>query len=187
VLKLSLKITSYWFVESLISARRATIIVTAYFLLKGGPRNVSWSVADMVFGRSGLLKGRGSGWMLWGVGERFRWVLNTLPGSGVFIYVTRGQGTRGGLALYGFAGEAFELKQPYWPEGSWPKAFHLNVELAAPGVLEKPEEPQSWRLTPREELAKLGVRVLPGPQKLSSDSATLLVRMLENSGWTMLK
>jgi len=158
--------------------------VAAYFLLKGSPRNVSWSVADMVFGRSGLLKGRGPGWMLWGVGERFRWVLDALPGSRVFIYVTRGQGIRGGLALYGLAGEVFELKQPYWPEGSWPRAFHLKVELAAPGVLENPKEPQSWRLTPMEELAKLGVRVLPGPQKLRESEAQALAKLIESSWWS---
>jgi len=98
----------------------SSCLVAACFLLKGSPRNVSWSVSDMVSGRSGLLKGRGSGWMLWGVGERFRWVLDALPGSRVFIYVTRGQGTRGGLALYGVAGETFELEQPYWPAGILP-------------------------------------------------------------------
>jgi hypothetical protein len=153
----------------------------AHFLLKGSPRNVSWSVADMVQRKSKLLAGKPRGWMVWGVNERFTWVLDQLPGSTVFLYVTRRAGTEGGLALYGAAHEVFELKEPYWPEGSWVRAFYLEVRAAAPGVLENPENPAAWRLVPRERLAEAGVKLLPGPQKLKEEQARSLARLLEEA------
>jgi len=152
--------------------------VAASFLLKGSPRNVSWSLADMVYRRTDLLRGKPERWMLWGVNERFQWVLKALPGSEVFLYVTKGAGTGGGLALCGTARELLELREPYWPEGTWTKAFYLEVEAVAPGVLESPEDPSSWRLVPMEELRKVGVRVLPGPQRLEEGQARALASML---------
>ena len=89
------------------------------FLLKGSPENLSWSLQDMKSGRSGLLEGKPENWMLWGVNERFRWVLQQLEGSEVFVYATKGYGIEGGLALYGVARGVAELSGRYWPWGCW--------------------------------------------------------------------
>jgi len=88
------------------------------FLLKGSPENLSWSLQDMKSRRSGLLKGKPENWMLWGVNERFRWVLQRLEGSEVFVYA-RGVGVEGGLALYSVARGVAELSGRYWPWGCW--------------------------------------------------------------------
>jgi len=117
--------------------------------------------------------------MLWGVNPRFKWVLKQLPSSTVFLYVTKGEGVSGGLALYGIAREVIDLEEPYWPEGAWEKAFYLEVKATAPGVLENPENPTSWRLISREKLKAKGIIVLPGPQKLEEEIAQLLKQMLE--------
>ena len=144
------------------------------FLLKGSPENLSWSLRDMRERRSDLLRGKPESWMVWGVNERFRWVLQQLEGSEVFIYVTRGAGIEGGLALYGVAQGVTELSGKYWPLGERWLAFYLEVRKAAPGVLEHSEDPKAWNLVPREKLAEAGVPVLPGPQKLKPEQAKKL-------------
>jgi len=54
------------------------------------------------------------------------------------------------------------------------------VKRAAPGVLEHPEDPRAWKLVPREKLAKAGVPVLPGPQKLKPEQADKLKGLLKS-------
>ena len=133
----------------------------------------------MKYRKSRLLKGKPKNWMVWGVNERFNWVLERLPGSTVFLYVTKGAGVAGGLALYGTAHEVFNLEEPYWPEGEWRKAFYLEISAAVPGVLEEPGSPTAWKLVSREKLAKVGVKILPGPQKLGEREAELLKQLLK--------
>jgi len=153
--------------------------VAAAFLLKGSPENLSWSLRDMRERGSEVLRGRPAGWMVWGVSERFQWVLERLEGSEVYVYATRGAGVEGGLALYGTAVGRAELSGRYWPRGEKWLAFYLEVKAAAPGVLENPENPRAWRLVPRERLVEAGVPVLPGPQKLKPEQAQALKKLLE--------
>ncbi|MEM1632482.1 MAG: hypothetical protein QXX83_10170 [Thermofilum sp.] len=138
---------------------------------------MSWSLVDMKYRRTSVLWGRPSSWMVWGVNERFKWLLNRLP-FGVFIYVAASPSGGSGLALCGTALEPVELAEAYWPQGGGWKAFYLEVELAAPGVLDEPENPARWRLVPRDALERLGVRVLPGPQKLSGEVVDALKGLL---------
>jgi len=153
--------------------------VAEAFLLKGSPENLSWSLRDMKGRRSELLKGKPESWMVWGVSERFEWVLQRLEGREVFVYATRGAGIEGGLALYGIARGRAELGGKYWPQGERWLAFYLEVKKAAPGVLEYPENPKAWNLVPREKLVKSGIPVLPGPQKLKLEQAEKLKGLLE--------
>jgi hypothetical protein len=153
--------------------------VAAAFLLKGSPENLSWSLQDMKSRKSGLLKGKPVNWMVWGVNEKFKWILQQLEGSEVFVYATKGAGIEGGLALYGVARGVAELSGKYWPQGEKWLAFYLEVRKAAPGVLEHPENPKAWKLVPREKLAEAGVPVLPGPQKLKPEQAEILRKLLE--------
>jgi hypothetical protein len=113
-----------------------------------------------------------------GVNERFKWVLKQLEGCEVFVYVTRGPSTEGGLALYGVARGVAALSGKYWPQGEGWVAFYLEVRGAAPGVLENPEDPKQWKLVPRERLREAGIPVLPGPQKLKLEQAEALRRTL---------
>jgi hypothetical protein len=55
--------------------------VAAAFLLKGSPENLSWSLQDMKSRKSGLLKGKPENWMVWGVNEKFKWILQQLEGA----------------------------------------------------------------------------------------------------------
>ena len=153
--------------------------MAAAFLLKGSPENLSWSLQDMKSRKSGLLKGKPENWMVWGVNEKFKWILQQLEGSEVFVYATKGAGIEGGLALYGVARGVAELSGKYWPQGEKWLAFYLEVRKAAPGVLEHPENPKAWKLAPREKLAEAGVPVLPGPQKLKPEQAEILRKLLE--------
>ena len=153
--------------------------MAAAFLLKGSPENLSWSLQDMKSRKSGLLKGKPENWMVWGVNEKFKWILQQLEGSEVFVYATKGAGIEGGLALYGVARGVAELSGKYWPQGEKWLAFYLEVRKAAPGVLEHPENPKAWKLVPREKLAEAGVPVLPGPQKLKPEQAEILRKLLE--------
>jgi hypothetical protein len=153
--------------------------VAAAFLLKGSPENLTWSLQDMKSRKSGLLKGKPVNWMVWGVNEKFKWILQQLEGSEVFVYATKGAGIEGGLALYGVARGVAELSGKYWPQGEKWLAFYLEVRKAAPGVLEHPENPKAWKLVPREKLAEAGVPVLPGPQKLKPEQAEILRKLLE--------
>ncbi len=130
--------------------------------------------------RSDLLKGKPENWMIWGVNEKFRWVLQQLESSEVFVYATRSAGLEGGLALYGVARGVAELSGKYWPQGGKWLAFYLEVRKAAPGVLEHPENPKAWKLVPREKLVETGVPVLPGPQKLKPEQAEVLRKLLES-------
>ncbi|RLE84595.1 MAG: hypothetical protein DRJ41_02860 [Thermoprotei archaeon] len=150
-----------------------------YLLLKGSPNNVSWSLTDMKYKRSELLKGKPDKWMLWGIRERFKWILNDLPGSLVFLYVTKGEEISGGLALYGVAHEVIELKKKYWPQGVWRRGFYLELKGAVKGIIENPENPTEWRLILREKLRKLGIAILPGPQKISEDKANILKELFK--------
>ena len=149
------------------------------FLLKGSPENLSWSLRDMRGRSSGALLGKPERWMVWGVNERFGWVLERLEGCEVFVYVTRSAGAGGGLALYGVARGRAELHERYWPRGERWQPFYLEVLLAAPGVLESPEDPGAWRLVPREKMQEAGVPVLPGPQKLKPEQAEALKKLLQ--------
>ncbi len=153
--------------------------MAAAFLLKGSPENLTWSLQDMKSRKSGLLKGKPVNWMVWGVNEKFKWILQQLEGSEVFVYATKGAGIEGGLALYGVARGVAELSGKYWPQGEKWLAFYLEVRKAAPGVLEHPENPKAWKLVPREKLAEAGVPVLPGPQKLKPEQAEILRKLLE--------
>lgn len=149
------------------------------FLLKGSPENLSWSLQDMKSKRSELLKPKPENWMVWGVNERFEWVLQRLEGREVFVYATRGAEVEGGLALYGVARGVAEFSGKYWPQGEKWLAFYLEVRRAAPGVLEHPEDPRTWKLVPREKLVEAGVPVLPGPQRLKPEQAEALKKLLE--------
>lgn len=152
--------------------------MTESFLFKGSPENLSWSIVDMKRHVSKNLQGKPLNWMIWGVNERFKWVLKRLEGCEVFVYVTRGPSTEGGLALYGVARGAATLSEKYWPQGEGWAAFYLEVKGAAPGVLEYPEDPKQWKLVPRERLREAGIPLLPGPQKLKLEQAEALRRTL---------
>jgi hypothetical protein len=93
-----------------------TILVAESFLFKGSPENLSWSLVDMKRHVSKNLQGKPHNWMIWGVNERFKWVLKWLEGGEVFVYVTRGPSTEGGLALYGVARGVAALSGKYWPQ-----------------------------------------------------------------------
>ncbi|MEM4677403.1 MAG: hypothetical protein QXY55_05900, partial [Candidatus Korarchaeota archaeon] len=138
---------------------------------------MSWSLVDMKYRRTNVLSSKPGSWMVWGVNERFKWLLDKLP-FGVFIYVAASPGAGSGLALYGTALEPVELAEAYWPRGGGWRAFYLEVELAAPGVLDSPEDPARWRLVSRDALERLGVRVLPGPQRLGGEVVGALKGLL---------
>lgn len=141
--------------------------------MKGSVVNLSWSLSDMKYRRTRLLYSKPMNWMIWGVNEKFQWVLRRLPFE-VFIYVVRSLGAPSGLALYGTALEPIELAEKYWPQGEGWKAFCMEVKAAALGVLENPESPEHWKLISQDELRKRGIKILPGPQKLiEADAATL--------------
>lgn len=135
----------------------------------------------MKYRKTRLLENKPKNWMLWGINERFKWVLRELPNSTVFLYVTRKRGVGGGLALYGTVHEIVEIKERYWPEGVWRKAFYLEIRSAAPEVLEKPESPSTWKLVSRKKLAEIGIRILPGPQKIREKEAEKLKLLLKFS------
>ena len=144
------------------------------FLLKGSPENLSWSLRDMRERGSDLLRGKPESWMVWGVSERFEWVLQRLEGREVFVYVTRGAGIEGGLALYGVAQGVTELSGKYWPQGEGRLALYLEVIEAAPGVLEHPEDPKAWKLVPIEKLGETDMEV----QELKPEQADKLKKNL---------
>lgn len=143
------------------------------FLLKGSAVNLSWSLFDMKYRQTKALLGKPSNWMVWGVNERFKWVIASFPFE-AFIYVVSSPEAPSGLALYGTALEPVELPEKYWPRGEKWKTFFMKIEAAAPGVLEEPEFPARWRLVPRDEMKKKGVFIMPGPQKLDAVTAAAL-------------
>jgi hypothetical protein len=154
--------------------------VTESFLFKGSFENLSWSIVDMKRRVSKALHGMPDNWMIWGVNERFKWVLKRLEEDEVFVYVTKGPSIDGGLALYGVAMGVATLSEKYWPKGEGWAAFYLEVKGAAPGVLEYPEDPKQWKLVPKEKLREAGIPLLPGPQKLKQERAEALKKTLKS-------
>jgi len=167
-----------FFVDNLLNSYLDTILVTESFLFKGSFENFSWSIVDMKRHVSKALHGKPDNWMIWGVNERFKWILKRLEGDEVFVYVTKGSDIDGGLALYGVARGAATLSEKYWPKGEGWAAFYLKVKGAAPGVLEYPEDPKQWKLVPKGKLREAGIPLLPGPQKLKPEQAMVLKKML---------
>lgn len=116
--------------------------------------------------------------MLWGINERFKWVLNRLHFE-VFIYAKASLRSASGLALHGLTLEPVELAGRYWPESEAWRAFYVEVRAAAPGVLEEPENYEHWRLVPLDKMKKKGIKVLPGPQRLKEAEIAALKLLLE--------
>jgi hypothetical protein len=148
------------------------------FLLKGTPTNLSWSLIDMKNKKTPLLRDKPDNWMIWGVNQRFAWIIKQLENSEIFIYVTKSEVTPGGLAIYGIAKETLHLAEKYWPQGEKWTPFLLEIKAAAPGILEHPEDPKYWKLLPKAKLEEEGIRVLPGPQKIRKPSSKILEMLI---------
>ncbi|WP_288007908.1 hypothetical protein [Thermofilum sp.] len=149
------------------------------FLLKATPTNLSWSLIEMKNQKNPLLKGKPSNWMIWGVNQRFAWIIKQLENSEVFVYVTKSEATQGGLAIYGIAREILQLAEKYWPQGEKWTPFLLEIKAAAPGVIEHPEDPKQWKLIPKTTLEEKGIKILPGPQKLKPELSKILKEIME--------
>jgi hypothetical protein len=148
----------------------------SYLLLKGSLENFLHSLGDFLGRRSELIRQFPAGTFLWGarrVDSRVK------AGVGVFLYVTKNQYNKGGLALYGRLLDVREFSGRYWPSGEWHYLLPIRAERAARGVLESPGDPARWRLPTRVQLEGLGVRVLPGIQTVKPELAEKLIELLE--------
>ena len=96
----------------------------------------------------------------------------------MLLYLSRSEYDPGDVALFGTLEMPVELRERYWPEGEWPILLPIRVVKFARGVLENPDNPRRWKLVTREVLAQLGVKVLPGPQKIDDKVIEKVVNLM---------
>jgi len=135
-------------------------------LLKADIKNFFHSLKDYLERRSQLIRRFPPGVFIWGSRARSSLLVE---GSKVLLYLSRNRFNNGGVVLYGELLRPFETSERYWPEGVWNIVLPIKVLKFAKGVVERPDDPASWRLVDRNKLAELGVKVLPGIQKIDDD------------------
>jgi len=135
-------------------------------LLKGGIKNFLHSLNDYMERKSRLINTFPKGVFIWGARARSSLLVE---GSKALLYLSKNEFNDGGIVLYGELLRPFETSERYWPEGEWSVILPIKVLKFAKGVVERPDDPASWRLVDRNKLAELGVKVLPGIQKIDDD------------------
>jgi len=143
-------------------------------LLKGGVVNFLHSLRDYVERRS-LAARFPPGVFLWGARSRSSLYVE---GVKVLLYLSKSEYGPGGVALFGTLERPVELRERYWPEGEWLILLPIRVVNFARGVLENLDNPRAWKLVTREVLAQLGVKVLPGPQKIDDKVVEEIVKLM---------
>jgi len=135
-------------------------------LLKAGIKNFLYSLKDYLKRKSQLISRFPAGVFIWGTQVHSSLFVE---GTKVLLYLSRNEFNNGGIVLHGELLRPFETSERYWPEGEWSVILPIKVLKFAKGVVERPDDPASWRLVDRNKLAELGVKVLPGIQKIDDE------------------
>lgn len=133
-----------------------------YLLLKGGLENFKTSLEDYLTRKSQLLKALPEGSILWGVN------VNSVllkRGNKAFLYVSKSNNFEGGIVLEGEILSVGELKQPYWKSGNWNKYVAMKVIIIPLKGLDETK----WKYITLGRMKELGIKPLPGIQKISDD------------------
>lgn len=80
--------------------------------------------------------------------------------------------------MYGILQRPEELNEKYWPMGEWRLLLPIKVARFARGILEYPENPKKWRLIDRHKLVEIGIKVLPGTQKIPDEVIDKVIELL---------
>ena len=145
-----------------------------YILLKGTLENFTVSLKDYIETKSDLIKKYPKGSFIWGIR-----VPNNLlsKGTKAFLYVNKTESFPGGIVLEGEVLDVAELKEKYWPEGEWNYYVVLKV-LKIPDSVVKEKDAKKWKIVDRNQLKELGVKVLPGIQKIDDKIGAKIEELL---------
>ena len=145
-----------------------------YVLLKGTLQNFLVSLRDHVEMESDLIKKYPKGSFIWGLRAMNRLVSK---GTKVFLYVNKAEDFSGGVVLEGEVVDVAELKEKYWPEGEWNYYVALKV-LRIPSSVLKEKDPRKWKVIDLDKMRELGVKLLPGVQKVDDSVGAKIEELL---------
>lgn len=145
-----------------------------YILLKGKLNNFMFSLEDYITKKSNIIKRFPQDVLLWG-GSRTYSLYE--KGANVFLYLSREVDFQGGVVLYGELLTPQQLKEKYWPEGEWPILLPIKIKKLAQGVVENPKDPEKWKIITLDKLKELGIRPLPGIQKIEDETGGKIVKL----------
>lgn len=145
-----------------------------YVLLKGTIPNFLISLRDYVEAKSDVIKKYPKGSFIWGIRAP-----NSLVSRGnkVFLYINKSDDFPGGIVLEGEVIDVAELKEKYWPEEVWSYYVALKV-LKVPESVLREKDVKKWKVVDRNKLKELGIKVLPGPQKIKDEIGAEIEKLL---------
>ena len=133
-----------------------------YVLLKGTITNFLTSLNDFKSRKSELISKYPVGSLIWGLSKKSNLLED---GTKAFLYLNKAENFPGGIILEGEVIEVSKLKENYWPEGKWNYYVVLKV-LKIPSSVVNYSDISKWEIVRLDKLRELGLRILPGIQKL---------------------
>ena len=136
-----------------------------YILLKGTLTNFLTSLDDYIHRKTTLINKYPKGSFIWGLNKKSSLLEH---GTKAFLYLNKAENFPGGIVLEGEVIEVSELKEKYWQEGEWGYYVVINV-LRIPNSVRKEKDVSKWNIVSLDKLKELGLKVLPGVQKLNDE------------------
>lgn len=145
-----------------------------YVLLKGTLTNFLVSLKDYKERKSSLIRRYPQGSFIWGLNKSTSLLKK---GTKAFLYLNKSESFSGGVVLEGDILDFAELTEKYWPVGEWKYYVALKV-LLIPETIYSTEDINSWSLIKLDKLKELGIKVLPGIQKIDDNLGEKLEKAL---------
>jgi len=146
-----------------------------YVLLKGTLSNFLVSLNDYKTRKSKLIQKYPQGSFIWGFNQSSKLLKNQVR---AFLYLTKsGSHSKGGIVLEGEIIDVAELSEKYWPEGEWKYYVALKIIHIPKSVLSTTDATK-WKTIDWEKLKEIGVKILPGIQKIDDTLGKRIERLL---------
>ena len=146
-----------------------------YVLLKGTLSNFLVSLNDYKTRKSKLIQKYPQGSFIWGFNQSSKLLKNQVR---AFLYLTKsGSHSKGGIVLEGEIIDVAELSEKYWPEGEWKYYVALKIIHIPKSVLSTTDTTK-WKIVDLDKLKEIGVKILPGIQKIDDTLGKRIERLL---------
>jgi hypothetical protein len=146
-----------------------------YVLFKGTLSNFLFSLDDYKARKSKLIQKYPQGSFIWGFNQSSNLLKNQVR---AFLYLTKsGSHLKGGIVLEGEIIDIAELSEKYWPEGEWKYYVALKIIYMPKSVLSTTDTTK-WKIIDLDKLKEIGVKILPGIQKIDDKLGKRIERLL---------